>query len=124
MRRKIFVMLATSIFDISLAVEKQNMELAKKIKNLMKNLEEAKSKLAFEMKKVDELELSKLNSISMFALLEEEKANKRDSVIKKYKDLQDSNAKLENNMFLRMIWMNLIWHFNEWMQGKSKLMKS
>lgn len=103
MRRKIFVMLATSIFDISLAVEKQNMELAKKIKNLMKNLEEAKSKLAFEMKKVDELELSKLISISMFALLEEEKANKRDSVIKKYRDLQDSNAKLENNMFLRMI---------------------
>lgn len=52
---------------------KQNMKLTKKIKVLMKNLDKAQSRLIFEMKKNEQLEMYRPNSTPIIVLLKEGK---------------------------------------------------
>lgn len=74
------------LFEVSLVLKKPNMKLTKKI---MKNQEE-ESKLVLESRKNEEFDVYKLNFMSTIVFLEEDKKklmSKRDSIIKKTKDL-------------------------------------
>lgn len=77
------------LFEVSLVLKKPNMKLTKKIKRLMKN-QEVESKLVLESRKNEEFDVYKLNFMSTIVFLEEDKKklmSKRDSIIKKTKDL-------------------------------------
>lgn len=74
------------LFEVSLVLKKPNMKLTKKI---MKN-QEVESKLVLESRKNEEFDVYKLNFMSTIVFLEEDKKklmSKRDSIIKKTKDL-------------------------------------
>lgn len=50
--------------------KKQTLKLTRKIKMLMKKLEEARSNLIFEIKNNEEIEMQNLNSMSTIIFLE------------------------------------------------------
>lgn len=86
------------LFEALLALKKHNVKSMKKIKSMVKKHEKLESKLVLDEKKNNELEIYKLNFMTtiMFYWRMTKLTTERDSVLKKQKDLLNSNTKLVN----------------------------